>query len=413
MAARAVPGPEVGAILRHHLRLDAGLGQGCPQRLRDRRKRRRGERVEAHREAVAVAGLRQQRFRLLRVEAVRRRRPGCPQAARPECLVHGELAGEKGIGHAVVVDGVAQRPHHLLLAEDRMRGVRRQIDHRALRMAIDREVGVAGQARDQVGREVTRQVDRARLQQPPLGVRLRHVAQDDALHSRRAGVVVGIGGQNHRLPRLPPLQPKRTGAGAVGQQPARAEVALLLLRQRELPVHDRSQAGGEHVQHQPGRELLDDGQADVTVIDHLDQLADVVRVPAELSEEGGRRPVAPDHPLQGKLDVLGAHRVAGVEPEAVANPQRDRLAVAAHRMALGDAAGQRARVLRLERHDPIVEVGDDLAGGELERLRRIQGDEVGDVLRDYQGVRVGLGRGRRGGHGDDAEQGDERPREPF
>ena len=87
---------------------DPGVGEGRPNRLRDRRERRAGERVEANREPVAVAGLRQQRPRPREVEPVRRIGVGRPQAARPERLVHDELPGEEGVRHAAVIDRVAQ-----------------------------------------------------------------------------------------------------------------------------------------------------------------------------------------------------------------------------------------------------------------------------------------------------------------
>ena len=68
-------------------------------------------------------------------------------------------------------------------------------------------------------------------------------------------------------------------------------------------------------------------------------------------------------------------------------------------------------ILRLERHDPVVDVGQDLARSELERLARIEGDDVTDVLRHNEGVERGLRRSRRGGQGEETEQGDERARE--
>ena len=149
----------------------------------------------------------------------------------------------------------------------------------------------------------------------------------------------------------------------------------------------------------------------MTLVDRLHQLADVVRVPAELGENERRRSAAPHDPLQGELDILRPHRVAGVERQSVANPQGDGSAVVAHGMALGDATGQRAGILRLERHDPVVDVGENLARSELERLARIEGDDVTDVLRHNEGVERSLRRSRRGGQGEETEQGDERARE--
>ena len=90
----------------------------------------------------------------------------------------------------------------------------------------------------------------------------------------------------------------------------------------------------------------------------------------------------------------GRTGLPGVERQSVANPQGDGSAVVAHGMALGDATGQRAGILRLERHDPVVDVGQDLARSELERLARIEGDDVTDVLRHNEGVERGLRRSK-------------------
>ena len=129
-----------------------------------------------------------------------------------------------------------------------MPGVRRQVDHRAPRMAVDGDLGVARETRGQVRREIARQVDVASLQQQPLGGRLRHVTQDDPLHAGRAVAVVGVGCEHHRLVGLPTQQPERTGAGAVGLEPRGTPVAVLLLGQHQLPVHHRPDAGRERVQ---------------------------------------------------------------------------------------------------------------------------------------------------------------------
>ena len=104
--ARAVLRPERLALLGHDPRLDAGLREGRLDRLRDLRKRGVGERIDTHLEPVAVARLREQGLRLPDVEPIRGFGVSRPQPARPERLVHHELAGEEGVRHAVVIDRV-------------------------------------------------------------------------------------------------------------------------------------------------------------------------------------------------------------------------------------------------------------------------------------------------------------------
>ena len=68
--------------------------------------------------------------------------------------MHDKLTGQKRVRHAVVVDRVAQRLHHLRLAENRVALVRRQVDQCAARVAVDGYLFVAVERLDQVGREV-------------------------------------------------------------------------------------------------------------------------------------------------------------------------------------------------------------------------------------------------------------------
>ena len=168
MLARAILRPQGLAFQRDDVRLDAALGEVGLHRLRDFRKRRIGQRVDCHLETIAVAGFLQQLFRCLHILLVRRVFERTPQAARPECLVHDELPGEKAIGHALVVDQVPHRLHHLVLAEDRVTRICRHVDDGAFRIAVDGDVRVALHALDLVRRQVARHVDIAFFEQQPL-----------------------------------------------------------------------------------------------------------------------------------------------------------------------------------------------------------------------------------------------------
>ena len=223
------------------------------------------------------------------------------------------------------------------------------------------------------------------------------MAKDDPLHSRCAVAVVGIGVEDHRLVGVPALQAERTRARAVRLQPLVAEIPVHFVGEHELLVDDRRDTGRERVQHEDGGEVLDDGDANVPVVDDFDQAVDVGFVPSELGDDERRCLLELDDAFERELDVLGAHRIAGVEREAVADPEGDGLAVFTDHVALGDSSYQLRQVFRLEHHDPIVEVGDDFSGGELEDFGRIHGDDVREVLGDHERV---LGRGGLGWRGE-------------
>ena len=69
-----------------------------------------------------------------------------------------------------------------------------------------------------------------------------------------------------------------------------------------------------------------------------------------------------------------------------ANLEGDGAALVADLPALGNAADQGLQVFGLEHHDSIIDVSDNLTGGELEYFGRIHGDDIGDVLSHNKGV---------------------------
>ena len=191
----------------------------------------------------------------------------------------------------------------------------------------------------------------------------------------------------------------------MGLQPLIAEIAVLLVLEHRLLVDDRADAGREAVQDEGGREILGDGELDGRLVGRLDQVLHIVLGPAELGEDEGRGLVEQDHPLQREGDVLGRHRIAGMELLAGPDLQRDRLAVVADGVALGNARDQVLGVLGLEGEDAVIDVGDHLASGEFEHLGRVEGDDVVDLLGDDEGILGRLRQGRLGKHGETQQAG--------
>ena len=81
-----------------------------------------------------------------------------------------------------------------------------------------------------------------------------HVAQDHALHRRRAVARV-LGIQDHALVRFPAPQRERAGAGGAGLQPLVAEIAIALVLERDLLVDDRADPAARQFSTRVGARL--------------------------------------------------------------------------------------------------------------------------------------------------------------
>ena len=108
-----------------------------------------------------------------------------------------ELTGKKRILHALVVDQIANRLHHIRITENRMGCIRRHVDHGSLGIAVDGDVGITLDALHLVRCQVASHVDVAFLQQQSLSGRLAHVTHDDAFDRGGAVPVVGEGIHGH------------------------------------------------------------------------------------------------------------------------------------------------------------------------------------------------------------------------
>ena len=98
-----------------------------------------------------------------------------------------------------------------------------------------------------------------------------------------------------------------------------------------------------------------------------------------------------DHALQRPGGVRRGQRIAAVEDDAVLDLERVGPAVVGDLPALGDVAAQVRDVVDRVGDEAVVHVRGILGAGELERLGRIERDQVGDLERHDQGVLRRLG----------------------
>ncbi len=213
----------------------------------------------------------------------------------------------------------------------------------------------------------------------------------------------GLPSIDQRLVRLPGAQLERPRSGRCRPQPFVPHVAVLLVLERELPVDHRADGCGQAVEEERRRVGLVQLDREGPVVDRPDPLVDVVRREAELAEDERWRLVQLDHALQRPGGVLRGQRIAAVEDDAVLDLERVGPAVVGDLPALGDMAAQVRDVVDRVGDQAVVHVRRILGAGELERLGRIERDQVGDLERHDQGVlrrRGGRGcRGQRQGSG--------------
>ena len=209
--------------LRVDVHGDADVGERILQDDRDLLDRgQAGGYVERELESVPVAGLGQQRGRLVRVERVR------PQGAvvvlsadRNRAGRHQRIAAEDPLRDRLVRHRVRQRLADAHVIERRALHVEAE-DH--LVAGRDRQhlhaVGAA-QGAQLVGGESGGDIDLSLAQQQrPVG-RVGDDLQDDLLEEGRPGPVVGVGAQHHLHAGLPAFDVILAGADVVLGQPAR------------------------------------------------------------------------------------------------------------------------------------------------------------------------------------------------
>ena len=198
------------------------------------------------------------------------------ETGRPERLVDLHLALEEAVGHALVVDQVAGGFPHGFRLQRRGLLVEAQEVHGGLRIGLDLDRVLAGEAGDLVRRQVLGHVDVARFQQQLLGRGLGDMADDDALDRRRAEEIVRVGFEVDDFGRAERFQDERTGAGRIGLEPGIAHVAIGLVGLHGDGVDHRSRARGQHVEHEGRREVAGIFDDDLVAVG-LDHRLDVLR----------------------------------------------------------------------------------------------------------------------------------------
>ena len=83
---------------------------------------------------------------------------------------------------------------------------------------------------------------------------------------------------------------------------------------------------------------------------------------------------------------------------ATTNLENDSFSVTANFVTFSQAADQLAQVLCFEHHNSVIDIRDDFATGKLKYFRRIQGNQVIDILGHDQHIFwcASLGRARHG-----------------
>ena len=114
------------------------------------------------------------------------------------------------------------------------------------------------------------------------------MADDDALHCRRAVAIVGIGLEHHGLrSAFQDLSTKGPEPGGVRLQPFIAEIAVLVVREHGFLSTTEPTPADKQLSTKVGREILGDGERHGVVVARLDQILHVVLRPAELGEDEG------------------------------------------------------------------------------------------------------------------------------
>ena len=110
-----------------------------------------------------------------------------------------------------------------------------------------------------------------------------------------------------------------------------------------------------------------------------------------------RRLVEHDRALEGEQHVFRADRIAGVELHTVTKREGYRSRRGIGRPFGGQTRHEFFRIFSVVLDEPVIDVGNELAGGEFKRLCRIDRDDVIDVLGHHKhvGRRCGEGTERR------------------
>lgn len=187
------------------------------------------------------------------------------------------------------------------------------------------------------------------------------------------------------------IHPIRAAAGRMVAQPGVPEVPLLRVFAQQLLIHDRSHVRRQQPQRQLAADVGRPTELHLVIPDLLQLLLDVIRRPAKLSENKGRRLVQLHRTHQRVNHVLGTQRIAGSET-LLRLQGKDQAAPIGARLPTG--GGVRRQLLRrtaIRRHQALIEIDQIGRADGFKALRRIEADDALQRTDHHQGIRRGGG----------------------
>ncbi|MCY1524490.1 hypothetical protein D9M68_594250 [compost metagenome] len=338
-------------------------------------------------EAVFQAGLGQQRLGLLRVVRVGRQLLGVAPGIRRVGAVSGAGAAfEHRLQVAGLVEGEVDRLAHLGLVQGRVLAVDADEGGHEGRGLDSPDILVAGGGLhvQRFGRQGDLALATTQLLQAHVGVG--GDGEDQAVHARLAGEIVGVGGVAHRGVLLEALEDEGAGADGLGIELFRRAGFHQLLG--VLGGIDGSEAhaeGGEEGGVRPVQ-----GEAHLLVVDLVDALDQARQLHGLGVGEATLGNLVPgigriEHALEAEDHVLGVQRTArlevvgGMEGHVLAQLEAVAEAVGRDIPALGQARHQ-LPALGVELHQAVHQhIGRGIGGGQ------------GVVLHHVEALGAGLG----------------------
>ena len=194
------------------------------------------------------------------------------------------------------------------------------------------------------------------------------------------------------LVRLVGFQHIGAGAGRIGLQPFVAHVAVDLIGHHGLDIDDVGRTRGQAVVDEGRRIGLVGDQRDGITVEG-DLFIDIFRRETELGQDEGGGLVHLDHPAQRQRRILGRQRVARREGDPLLDLEGICHAVIGHRPAFGQTRNHLPGVGRVQLDQRVIEVVVQVDARKLERLMRVDRNDVVDGISHNQ--RISRGRSEK------------------
>ncbi|MNS86291.1 hypothetical protein D3C72_1201890 [compost metagenome] len=394
MRACAVLGQGLLVVGNVQCQFDANLGQIGLHGLRDLVVRIGVAHLHGHGKTIGQARLGKQRLGLGHVLLVGVVLPGAQHVRGQKGLVYVVERLDDVLLDAVVVHRVAHGFTHLGLGQIGVLLVHAHVVHHGLRHGLQLDLAGFLQRHHVVGAQLAGNVHIALFQQQAAARCLWHMAQHHALHcSRRPVAVKAVQGQG--LVGRPFVQLEDARARLVGLEPAIAHVIALRLFGEQLFVDDGCRPAAQNGQHEGRCELAVGGDGHGIRIHQLDVLQCVVLGQPDTGQHHRRAFAQKRCALQRPGHVFGGNRVARVELLALADLEREGLAIFAHAPRFGHVTIEFTGLGQIGADQPVVGVGQVLHRHQFIDFGRIEGGEFVKRARHHQHV-LGSGRLREG-----------------